>query len=215
MYRAPIRAPISRPRVPPSAREYPGVNCTRDRLFSLPFKETGVAAGTGVVLLSMGEVRRKGGFLHFLRARIRRKPPAPPEKAPDRWSETRHQEVMLQRQRTGEEVLNRYRHSKAREVSLREQSFGAPSLRAQSTFGERDTVDSPRTTAFDPFSVTAEVTCTGGRKRVPNANCEHEHEGREGVASPSETSRLIGQLRTRRRCLPPRVPRPEACLRRA
>eukprot|EP00967_Tisochrysis_lutea_P097251 scaffold142771_cov40-Tisochrysis_lutea.AAC.1 len=92
----------------------------------------------------------------------------PQEKQPDRWSETRHHEVMMQRQRTGDEVLYRYRHSKQQE------SFRQASLHAQSTFGnEPSTNEEPRAaddtlataTSGNGFSLKSQLSTFGNSAR--------------------------------------------------
>lgn len=93
-------------------------------------------------------------FIHYLLKKLRQAPaPDQPKAEPEEWSEERHHEVMLQRQRTGDEVLYRYRHSKQQE-SLRQASS-----RAQSTFGnELDSDENPHTGSADGrFGLSAKV----------------------------------------------------------
>jgi len=84
----------------------------------------------------MESAPRKRNVLHFLWKKILGQSPVqppPPVAKPDRWSETRAYDVMLQRQRTGDEVLYRYRHSR--------KDSGHASLRAQDTFGQEGGAD--------------------------------------------------------------------------
>ncbi|EOD08647.1 hypothetical protein EMIHUDRAFT_358846 [Emiliania huxleyi CCMP1516] len=83
-------------------------------------------------------------LLTRLRNKLRRRPAAPPDPFGQSWNEEAHAQVMLQRQRTGDEVLYRYRTSRMSlqsDVSLRAQTTSGDgvSLRTQLT-GERKAV---------------------------------------------------------------------------
>merc|ERR1719389_190728 len=83
-------------------------------------------------------------LLTRLRKKLRRRPAAPPDPLGQSWNEEAHAQVMLQRQRTGDEVLYRYRTSRMSlqsDVSLRAQTTSGDgvSLRTQLT-GERKAV---------------------------------------------------------------------------
>jgi hypothetical protein len=108
-------------------------------------------------------------FIHFLWRKVMRQASIsdPQKTEPEAWSEERHHEVMLQRQRTGDEVLYRYRHSKQQE------SLWQASLRAQSTFNNEADSDKNHTAgpADGRFGLNGKVIL-----KEPAAQHVHSHE---------------------------------------